>query len=145
MSSPFSDQIEQAQAEFERYKVALASAKRDLEATRTTVTGAKRAVTVTVDSYGKLLDITFPTKSYRSMPPAELSKLLVDTIDKARSQAVAATADALGGLAPPGAPVIADLFGGPVDFDSMLHSAMEAPTEAWRGLGGADHIEESAR
>jgi DNA-binding protein YbaB len=79
-----------------------------------TTVSKNRMVTVTTDGSGELLSITFGGNGYRSLPPAELGALLVQTIAEGRraSQAelsadvqelfgftpAASGADALGGV-----------------------------------------------
>jgi hypothetical protein len=83
---------------------------------------------VTVDSRGAVTGIKFLTGRYRSMPGAELAQLLVDTIEAARSDAMAATTERFRAFLPPGTPLL-DMVNGTVDFDGMVRRALRAATD----------------
>jgi DNA-binding protein YbaB len=63
-------------------------------------TSRNRMVIVTTDGSGRLQKITFAGDAYRSLPPAELGSLLVDTIttalDAARDELETSMTDVLG-------------------------------------------------
>jgi hypothetical protein len=132
MSSPLHNQVEQAYAELERQRDALADIRRDLAAAQTTVTSKNRALAVTVDSRGAVTGIKFLTGGYRSMAAAELAQLLVDTIASARSHAMESTVERFRALLPPGMPLL-DMINGAVDFDGMVRSALRAANDPWPG------------
>ncbi|WP_229404482.1 YbaB/EbfC family nucleoid-associated protein [Micromonospora sp. NBRC 110038] len=126
MSSPLSNQVEQALAELERQKAAIDEIQGDLHSAYSTVTAKNRAVAVTVDSRGTVTAIKFPTSAYRSMAGPELGELLVDTIGSARDEALARTVAAFESLLPAGLPMIDLLTGeadperGPLPMDRLL-------------------------
>ncbi|MEV4495701.1 hypothetical protein C7C45_32425 [Micromonospora arborensis] len=132
MTSPLHDKIEQAYAEFEQKKLAIAEVKQELSTAQTTVTAKNRALTVIVDGRGDLVEVKFPTNSYRTMAPAELGNLLVETLKTARDQARGQAANAYQKLLPPGLP-IKDMLNGTVNFDEMMREAMRSVNEPFPG------------
>jgi DNA-binding protein YbaB len=123
MSSPMHDRIEQAYAEFEKKKETIAGFENAMGSAQTTVTAKNRALTVTVDGRGDLIEIKFPTNAYRSMAPAELASLLVDTARAAREQARAETASMFESLLPARAPILG-MLNNPGGFDQMMREAV---------------------
>jgi DNA-binding protein YbaB len=144
MSSPLQNKIEQAYAEFEQQKVAISGFEREVAAAQTTVTAKNRAVSVTVDGRGDLVEIKFPTNLYRTMAPAELGSLLVETTKTARDQARESAADMFRGLVPAGVPVL-DMLNGSVDFDEMMREAMRVVNESLPGMTRSGEGEEGGR
>ncbi|MBW4701842.1 MULTISPECIES: YbaB/EbfC family nucleoid-associated protein [unclassified Micromonospora] len=137
MSSPLSNQVEQALAELERQKAAIDEIQGGLHTVYSTVTAKNRAVAVTVDSRGAVTAIKFPTSAYRTMAGPELGELLVDTIEAARGEAMARTVAAFESLLPAGLPMMDLLTGGvdpehgPLPMDQLLN-------EMFRTAGPAD-------
>jgi DNA-binding protein YbaB len=128
MSSPLHNQIEQRMVQLRERREAMARIQRDLAEARFTVDSKNRAVSVTVDSRGEPVDIKFRTSSYRSMAPAELSQLLLETIKAARDEAKMAAVTAFGPLLPPGTP-LADLMSGQLNFEEMMRRAIPMPED----------------
>lgn len=98
-----------------------------------TTTARNRMFTVTTDAAGTLQQITFTGDAYRSLPPAELASLLVDTIgaalDAARQEMEASVADVLGvpasspaASAGTGTGVVGDV---PEDLDALLERFLD--------------------
>ncbi|MFI7024257.1 YbaB/EbfC family nucleoid-associated protein [Micromonospora sp. NPDC049900] len=132
MPGPMQDQIEQAYAELAASQAAIADVQSRLDGSETSVTSKNRVITVTVNSRGDLVDIRFLSRSYRSMPSAELATLLVDTVGAARQQAQAAVAAAFAAVLPPGMPVL-DMINGEADFESMMRDAIRLVNDPWPG------------
>lgn len=140
MSSPLHNQIEQAYAELERSQAALAGVQEELDGAQTTVTSKNRAITVTVNSRGDLVDIKFLTRSYRTMPSPELATLLIDTIAEARTKAQAAVAATFQSVLPAGMSAL-DMINGTVDFDAMMREAIRMANEPFPGEEPVDRPE----
>jgi len=128
MSSPLHNQIQQRMVQLRERREAMARIQRDLAEARFTADSKNRAVSVTVDSRGEPVDIKFRTSSYRSMAPAELSQLLLETIAVARDEAKTAAVAAFGPLLPPGTP-LADLMSGQLNFEEMMRRAIPMPED----------------
>ncbi|MFI7609298.1 YbaB/EbfC family nucleoid-associated protein [Micromonospora sp. NPDC049366] len=133
MSSPLNNRFEQAYAEFEEQKNAIAEFERRLAEKASTLTAKNRAVSVTVDGQGDVVEISFPTGAYRKMAPAELGALLVETIDAARTQARAGTTELLDSFLPGGMPAF-DLLNSSVEFDEIMSQAMRAADRMFSNL-----------
>ncbi|MEV4759505.1 YbaB/EbfC family nucleoid-associated protein [Micromonospora sp. NPDC049559] len=129
MTSPLENRIEQAMAEFERHKASVADFEARVADSRTTVTTKNRALSVTVNAQGELVEVKFPTGAYRTMAPAELAGLLVDAVRDAQLQARQQAAQLLQALLPAGVPVL-DMLTGPVDFDATMDEITRVFAEA---------------
>jgi hypothetical protein len=57
-------------------------------------------VSATVDARGAVTELKFHTTRYRTMAPAELSAVLVDTIGKAQQEVAAKMEEILGPITP---------------------------------------------
>ncbi|MFD0584820.1 YbaB/EbfC family nucleoid-associated protein [Dactylosporangium darangshiense] len=128
-------------AEIQQQKVAISDFERHIAEAQTTVTAKNRAVSVTVDGRGELVDMKFPTNSYRTMAPAEFAQLLVETVGTARDQARNSAAALLQNLLPGRLP-IADMLRGPVNFDSMMADVMKDLNEPLPGMADTANAEE---
>jgi len=128
------DEIEKLQAELERSQRAIEAIRLDMTAERSTVTSKNRAISVTVDSQGELVEIKFLTRSYRLMPSAELAALLVETIATARREALAKMAALFEAVLPDNIPVL-DMINGTLDIDEMMREAVGMAGE-WPGKPG---------
>src|ERR671924_397776 len=111
MSNPLQDKIDQALADFERSREAITAIQDELADSTTTVTAKNRAVQITVDGHGEVTEITFPTKAYRRMAPAELGSLLVETLSEAREEAVERATNLVRTSLPNSAPLFETLGG----------------------------------
>ncbi|PZG14115.1 hypothetical protein C1I95_22405 [Micromonospora craterilacus] len=123
MSTSWHEEIERAYAELERSQEAIAQVQRDMSDRRVTVTAPNRALVVVVDASGTVVDITFPTRAYRSMAGPELGALLIETIAEARQRATDELASMFSALLPDSMP-IADLINGTTDIDQMINEGM---------------------
>jgi len=89
---------------------------------KTVVTSKNRMVSATVDSKGKLVELSFKGNRYRSMAPAELASLIVETVGTAQENALKETLTAAAELIPH-ARKFAGLEGG-LDLDGMFDEAV---------------------
>lgn len=134
MTSPLYNQVEQAFAELERKRAALARVQRDLANTSTTATSKNRAVSVTVNSRGDITELKFVTGAYRAMAPTELAQLIVDTIAAARTESMTNSAQMFRDLLPENTPLL-DMLDGKVDLDSLFDRAVRQAQEPLPGAG----------
>lgn len=102
MSTGFEQQLEEALAQYQRRRTELADFQRDAAAVTATVTAPRKVVSVTIGNAGVVKEIKFPTTAYKSLSGPELAKILVRTIEDARSQALDQVADLLAPMLPPG-------------------------------------------
>ena len=132
MTSPMQNKIEQALADLERQKAAVGRLQQDLADAETTIAPKSRAISVTVDGRGELTGVRFPTTAYRTMAPAELGKLITDTIGEAREQARLKAAEIFAEVMPTGVPVL-EMLKGPVDYNSVAARIRAAGDETGPG------------
>jgi hypothetical protein len=98
-------------AAVERRRAAHADLMAKLQTVSGRATSENRMVTVRVGEQGQVADIVFATRAYRSMAPAELSRILLETISKARADALTQVRTATSGLSI-GGTAIDDLLAG---------------------------------
>ncbi|MEV4352709.1 YbaB/EbfC family nucleoid-associated protein [Actinoplanes sp. NPDC049596] len=136
MTSPLHNRLEQVLADFEKRKTAIAGFEQDLRDESTTVTAKNRAVMAVVDGQGQLSEVKFLTNAYRSMAPAELAALVVETVKSAQHQAREKVAAKFQSLLPEGTPSL-DIMSGPVDFDAAMKRILSTFDEVKRPFPGA--------
>ncbi|MFD5093064.1 YbaB/EbfC family nucleoid-associated protein [Amycolatopsis thailandensis] len=90
------------------------AAKADLASRTSSATSADRMVTVTMDAQNSVVGLKFNTTRYRSMPPEQLARVLLEVLGQAR-QGVADT--------------VAEVFGPLMDQRGDLRAAMTGTTE----------------
>jgi DNA-binding protein YbaB len=127
MTGPFHDQIEKRQEQLRRSQAELAEVQQRLAGVQATATSKNRAITVTVDSQGEVVDIKFRTGAYRLMPGAELSQLLMDTIAAARNDAKTAVIDQFASVLPD--MPLRELMDGRLDFDTLMRQRIGLPDD----------------
>ena len=129
MSSPFNEQLEQVMAQFTEQRAKLEETQRDLQKVTVSVTPKDHLLTVTMGIAGELKDIKFHRNDYATMAPAELSAILVDTINKAREKAASKAQTAFSELAGFSAGLRDSLAGGPEldDIFALIDGATTAP------------------
>lgn len=102
MSTGYAQQMEEALAQYQRRREELVAFQRDAAAVTATVTAPRKVVSVTIGNGGIVRDIKFPTAAYKNLSGPELAKVLVTTIEDARSRALDKLADLLAPMLPPG-------------------------------------------
>ncbi|MFC3499558.1 YbaB/EbfC family nucleoid-associated protein [Micromonospora krabiensis] len=130
MTGPLYDRIERTYAEFEQKKAAIGDIDRQVSETQTTVTAKNRALTVVVDGRGDVTEVKFLTNAHRTMAPAELGNLLVETIKEARTEARRKAATLFESVLSPGLP-LAGLLSGGKRADQMFDEAMRSLRETF--------------
>jgi DNA-binding protein YbaB len=86
VSSGYQEQLGQLMAQLDGKRKELLTAREDMAQQTAKVTSKDRMVTVVVGAQSELRELKFHTEQYRSMAPAELSKVLVEVIETARTQ-----------------------------------------------------------
>jgi DNA-binding protein YbaB len=87
-----------------------------------------RSLTVTVGGQGELRNIQFHGTDYRTMPPAEVAAILVETINAARQEMVTKASAAFGEVSKLGSKLRESLIGGS-DFEETLATLRQAVLE----------------
>jgi DNA-binding protein YbaB len=116
--------FEQLNADYARYRAAAMESAQRMQAVAATVTSTNGLVTITVGPQGEIRSLSFNSKDYRKMAPAELAHVVLDTFDKARESALQQAAAALpsfsfGGLNS------RDLLNGRVDWEQVLPEKLD--------------------
>jgi DNA-binding protein YbaB len=131
--APDADDLAAALNTYHRRREGLSRLPAAMAAVRATATAPRQVVSVTVGGRGEVVDIKFPSTAYRNLPPAELSAVILRTIEKAREQALEAAAEVLDPLLP-AALSARDLLSGTADLDRLMER--EARPADW--LGGKE-------
>jgi hypothetical protein len=124
MSAPMRERLEAAFADLRAQRDKIVEFDAAMKTRRTVVTSKNRMVSATVDCRGKLVELSLKGNRYRSMAPAELAALVVETVataqDKALKEALAAAAELM-----PRAAKFAGLADGDLDADRMYEAAVQ--------------------
>ncbi|MCG8916457.1 YbaB/EbfC family DNA-binding protein [Actinokineospora sp. PR83] len=102
----------------------------------TTVHAKDRSLSMTVDGRGELLEMAFTGGKYKSMPPAQLAHVIVETLGRAKAESMAKISEAMGDPGVPGLDV-AGIASGKVDPMEMVNSLLGPMLE---GIGGLDAL-----
>lgn len=140
MTYSMHDQIEQAAAELRAQGERILGFQEDLARRSTTVVSKDRMVEATVNGAGKLTALAIKGNRYRMMSPAELSNVVMETVNAALEKASTETMVAAKALMPSafsGGGVGED---GSLDLEEFMKEAMQKindPSLRWHdGPGG---------
>jgi hypothetical protein len=114
---------EAALASLEREQRKLADITRTMAEATTTVKAKDRSLTIDFDGRGEITAISFQGTKYRGMAPAELSHVLLETIQAGRAQCMRKLTEAMGQDILPGIN-FADLASGKMDADEILEKVV---------------------
>jgi DNA-binding protein YbaB len=87
MTSAFESAIGDAMAELEKQRDSLAHLTEELGQISATARSKRRQVSVTVDGRGEITELIFHGQGYKSLPPADLARVIVETIQDAKRAA----------------------------------------------------------
>jgi hypothetical protein len=124
--------VEQALADLEREKRKLRDVGKIWDEASTTVRSKDNSFSMTFDGRGELTDLTFSGNKYRTLPPAQLAHLIVETLQQGRAEAVAKVQEVMGTDSSSGID-FAGIVGGKVDPMEAVNSLL-GPMLA--GIGG---------
>jgi YbaB/EbfC DNA-binding family protein len=110
---------EAALSSLDRERQKLTEVTNMIDEESTTVRSKDRSVSMDFDGRGEITAITFHGTKYRTMAPAELSHLLLETIRAGRAQCLQKVADAMGEDFMPGIS-FADLATGKMDAEDIF-------------------------
>lgn len=131
MASPYEKMLEDALGAYQRQRERLTDVKERMDSLTSTATSARREVTATVGRTGELTELSFPTSAYKRMAPAELASVIVRTISEARQASIAASAEELAPMLPPGFSA-QDMMSGKVDVRALIAARMPGLEEGNR-------------
>ena len=129
---------EQLAADYARHRAATMQAQQRMSEVSATMTSAQGLVTVTVGAGGEVRSLLFNSHGYRKMPAAELSHVILDTINRARASIMAQLIGELpdstfAGLS------YSDIINGKVDWDQVLPDTLDLDNLPWQTGGGPTH------
>jgi DNA-binding protein YbaB len=102
MTSAFESAIGDAMAELEKQRDSLAHLTEELGQISATARSKRRQVSVTVDARGEITELIFHGQGYKNLPPADLARLIVETIQDAKQAAQEQVWDSFGDSMPEG-------------------------------------------
>ncbi|MCA1191282.1 MULTISPECIES: YbaB/EbfC family nucleoid-associated protein [unclassified Saccharopolyspora] len=115
--------LEAAMAALEQEQRKLAEISEVRENETTTVQAKDRSLEMTFDGSGELSELKFNGTKYRSMAPAQLAHVIVETLQQGRAQAMAKMTDLMGSDALPGID-LAGIAAGKVDPSSVIDALL---------------------
>src|SRR5256885_14605181 len=98
-----SGRLDEVLAQYQQARADLQAVQERVRRVTATVKSSKGMVTVTVGPQGDITELTFNTRGYRTMAPAELSTVLTETIAKARAEVAEQMRGAITPFLPAGA------------------------------------------
>ena len=104
--------LDAAVAGLEKQRRDLDAVRHGLETATSSSTSRDHTLTVTVRARGEVEAVHFHGTRYRALPPAELEKLIVETIAAARAQMATRVAEAFQPYLPAGSQLAALMAGG---------------------------------
>lgn len=119
----------------EEQQTKLADFQRKIAETTTVVDSRNKMLTVTLDGNGELRDLKFNTTGYRSMAAAELSAVILETLQKARGQSLETMQEVMDDAGVAGNVNVKDLTSEDADFSAVLGKVMEPSMELMREAG----------
>lgn len=140
MTNPLQERIEIAMAELEIQRAKIRDLEKSMATTTATAQSENRMVTATVDRAGKLTELRFEGKRYRTIAPAELASIVVETVQSAQSQVSQQAMAMASSLLPPGL----DVFGAGLSPDGAARSAADTGGSTAKGSpasGQAGNVE----
>jgi hypothetical protein len=114
VSHPFEASAEALMRQLEHQQQTIERSMRSAGAVTATATSPDHSVKVTLNHLGHLTELTFAGGRYRTMAPAELSKVIIDTIAGARTELLGQLSGAYLAMAPASLDVRSVMSG---DFD----------------------------
>lgn len=124
MAAPLERSVEELSEEYARARARAVGAIQQARDTTGTATSARGHVTVVVGAGGAVYNITFNTREYRRMAPAELASMLTDTIRRAQESLHRQLAEVMPSATPGEVPMM-DVLAGRVDWARLLPERLD--------------------
>ncbi|MFE7929893.1 YbaB/EbfC family nucleoid-associated protein [Streptomyces sp. NPDC057456] len=125
------DRLAKAVQALESTRAAVADAEQRLREASVTVTSKDRSVEVTVGAQGDLRALRFQDGRYRSMAPAQLSAVLMETIGQARARMARQVVDTYRPISE-SVPRLPGMPGAEIDWDRLFGSDTDEDGSAAR-------------
>jgi len=126
MSSIFEKSMNRLKAEYEQAMKGLEKMQDSLGGTRGKARSKSRIISAMVDGRGEVTELKFYTQAWRTMPPGELSKVILQTISDARAAAQRQLSSSISDLVPEGLD-LSEMLTGRVKWAEALSSAPRLP------------------
>jgi len=117
------ESFQEAVNELRRSQERLRSLREEMQSKATKVTSKDGMITVTLDGRSEVTSIAFNTGKFRRMAPAELGAVLVETINRARSEGRTRVIDAYRSMFPGGMDIDA-IMAGKFNVDKIFDDAV---------------------
>ncbi|MBW5483108.1 YbaB/EbfC family nucleoid-associated protein [Streptomyces bambusae] len=142
MSIDFEGRIKDAMAALYEQRDKMLAVRRDLDAATASVTSKDRMVSATVGPQGQVVSLTFHTKAYQAMAPAELSAALLTVLNDARARMGAQVIERIKGFDGFGdhVRVVTGMTGMPDSLEELMK-----PLRAMGSSFGLDEAKEEAK
>lgn len=119
------DHMESATARLRSQGERIRGLQEQLAQRSTTVASKDRMVAVTVGGTGRLTALTFKGNRHRTMAPAELASVVMQTVNAALEEATAAAMGAAQALLPAGMDAASLAFDSRIDLEEFMRSTIE--------------------
>ncbi|MFI5620554.1 YbaB/EbfC family nucleoid-associated protein [Streptomyces sp. NPDC051567] len=122
MAIDFESILKDAMSALHDQRDKMLAAKHELDAATASATSKDHMVSVTVGPQGQVVSMTFHTKAYQSMAPAELAAALVTVLNEARARMGSQVIERIKGFEDFGGHLrsVTGLVGTPVEMDELL-------------------------
>ncbi|MFE6826201.1 YbaB/EbfC family nucleoid-associated protein [Streptomyces sp. NPDC057690] len=129
------ERLAKAMQALESTRAAVADAEQRLREASVTVTSKDRSVEVTVGAQGDLRSLRFQDGTYRSMAPAQLSAVVMETIGRARARMARQVVDTYRPISE-SVPSLPGMPGTEIDWDRLFGSTEDDGSAARKKQGG---------
>src|SRR4051812_12549200 len=126
MAHGFESILNEAMAELEKQRASLTRLHAGMEEVTGSARSKRRQVSVSVDARGDITELKFHGTAYRSLSPAELADIIVETIREAKQSAQSTLAESLRDVLPADAEV-AEIVSGRYDWGTAFGDALTLP------------------
>lgn len=135
MSRPLEDQLGDVMAALDEHRRKLAEVRDELAARSCTVRSRDRMLSVTVGAGGRMAGMQFHTSAYAGMAPAQLARVVTETVQQAQAQLAGEVAAAMEPYRGVGKALRESMVGG-TDADAALAPVYAARDEMRHGQTG---------
>jgi hypothetical protein len=145
MTSPFEPFINDMLADIQKQRDEMIRLHREIPEISGTARSKRRQVSATVDARGEIVELKFHGTGYRSLAPAELAEIIVQTIRDARTEAHTKMRELIGETMPGGLDIADLLEGGELGWPDLLDPPKQLldllpPPPGPRPPAGMEHL-----
>ncbi|MFF3515817.1 YbaB/EbfC family nucleoid-associated protein [Streptomyces sp. NPDC002573] len=133
--------LEEIQQQFENRLADFTSLHSRIQSIWASATSPRHLLTATVSAQGDVTHLKFHTDAYRAMAPSELESVVLETIQRARRDALDRMKELVAPLAPAGMS-IDDVLAGRFDVKDIMSGQPFAKGDAWSSIAVAADSED---